>query len=269
MVGHIEGRVRLYNSRLGQWLSELPDSLIFNCGQASMSSSQISLALHFYGACIVINLPCLTRPRVDVTNNIHFPQSRFGNDLALEYLRASLSLIAVMPDRLDTDWANSVAPPWTLLHFMMQVTIALLLHLSIGLESVSSVNAEASSMGANALDFSMSPAIALVATKKALEWLDVLGEHGESSRKGFEFCNRCFHRIAQKQGLDISGLPDQNGRRGESLLLGALRGTHTTTNIEPGSFTSLDPEFSMAGFLSRPEVAALEEILLSMIGSNA
>lgn len=80
---HIEGRIRLYNSRLGQWLSELPDSLVFNRGQASMSSSQISLALHFYSACIVTNLPCLTRPRVDVTNNIHFPRSRFGNDIAL------------------------------------------------------------------------------------------------------------------------------------------------------------------------------------------
>ena len=150
----------------------------------------------------------------------------------------------------------------------MQATIALLLHLSIGLKSVSSVNAEASSMGGNALSSSVSPAIALVATKKALGWLDVLGEHGESSRKGFEFCNRCLHRIAQKQGLDISGLPDHNGR-GESLLLGPVRGSHTTTNIEPGSFTLLDPEFSMTDFLLRPDVAALEELLLSMIGPNA
>jgi hypothetical protein len=47
------------------------------------------------------------------------------------------------------------------------------------------------------------------------------------------------------------------------------KGTHTTTNIEPGSFTLLDPEFSMADFLSRPEVAALEELLMPMIGSNA
>lgn len=129
---HIEGRIRLYSKKLGQWLSELPSSLAFDGSQVDKSPSQTSLALHYYSACIVINRPCLTRPQADEENGIRFPRSRFGNDTALECLRASLALIDVVPDLLDINWAYSIAPSWTLLHFMMQATVILLLHLSIG-----------------------------------------------------------------------------------------------------------------------------------------
>ncbi|KAJ5232875.1 hypothetical protein N7468_005831 [Penicillium chermesinum] len=205
----IEDRINFYNRKLGQWLANLPHSLVFDGHHVDMSSSQISLALHYYSACIVINRPCLTRPETHKPTGIRFPRSRFGKDTAKECLRASLALLEFVPDQLDPDWANTVAPSWALLHFMMQATVVLLFCLSIGLASGNLGERDASENSASAAGKPESSDSVLAAAKKALRWLYVLGETEESSRRGFQFCHRCFRRIAEKRGLDTSGLPYQ------------------------------------------------------------
>jgi hypothetical protein len=192
---HIKDHVSLYNKKLEQWLSDLPSSLAFDGSRMNHSPYQISLALHYYSACIVINRPCLTRPETDEKTGIQIPRSMFGNETAMQCLHASLALLEVIPDHPDTQWAYNIAPSWALLHFMMQATVVLLLHLSIGVVPVCT---ETAAMDGPGEDFAV-----IAAVKKALRWLEILGEDEQSSRRAFEFCSRCFNRISGSQGPNI------------------------------------------------------------------
>lgn len=79
---------------------------------------------------------------------------------------------------------------------MMQATVVLLLHLSIGSVPFCTENAGTDGTGEGAA--------VIAAVKKALRWLELLGEDEQSSRRAFEFCSRCFHRISGSQGPNTS-----------------------------------------------------------------
>lgn len=200
----IESRIGAYNQKLDQWVSGLHPSLAFEDkhGNQVLSRSyyQVSLALHYYSAQVVLNRHCLTRPEIVENNGIRFPRSRFYKTSSA-FLRASLALIAILPDQPDTGWAYKVAPWWGFLHFLMQATIACLIHLS-----VLSVPAKAEADKGAPRSVEMSEAV-LAATKKVLHWLRRLGTSDEAARRVFLLCDSCIRRIASSKGLNLSDMP--------------------------------------------------------------
>ena len=208
---HLESRIRLYSKKTEQWVAGLPFFLTFQDSkgkliQEKLSSFQVSLALHYYSARILLNRPCLTRPDIDEETGIRFPRTRFGNDTAVDCLRAALALLAVLPDQPDTVWAYNIAPFWSFLHFLMQATVVLLIHLSIGSVPVRAGAGKANETGEGATGTPESPEVILAVIKKALHWLHNLGKSEEASRRAFELCNSCFCRIAPSKGMDLSDI---------------------------------------------------------------
>lgn len=202
----IENRIQIYSQKLDQWVSGLHASLAFEDSHGnplprSKSYYQVSLALHYYSARVVLNRHCLTRPEIDGKSGIRFPRSRFHNNTSSAFLRASLALIAVLPDHPDTGWAYNVAPWWGFLHFLMQATIVSLIHLSV--VSVPA-RAEADERAPGSVE---TREVVLAATKKALHWLYCLGRSDEAARRAFLLCNSCIRRIAPSKGLDLSDIP--------------------------------------------------------------
>ncbi|KAJ5202893.1 hypothetical protein N7449_004972 [Penicillium cf. viridicatum] len=208
----VESRIDLYGKKMDQWVSGLHPYFAFEGNQSdlfpgSKSYCQVSLALHYYGARIVLNRPCLTRPDIDQASGIRFSRSLFGNNSALACIRASLALLNVLPNRPDTDWGRFVATRWCFLHFLMQATTVLLLQTSIGPVPVKTKKDTTTEICAGAPGTTESPDIIIAAVKKALRWLHCLGGTDEASRRAFELCNSCIRRIALSKGLDLAGVP--------------------------------------------------------------
>lgn len=208
----VEIRIDLYGKKMDQWVSGLHPYFAFEGNQSdlfpgSKSYCQVSLALHYYGARIVLNRPCLTRPEIDQASGIRFSRSLFGNNSALACIRASLALLNVLPSWPDTDWGHFVAPRWCFLHFLMQATTVLLLQTSIGPVPVKTKKDTTTEICAGAPGTTESPDIIIAAVKKALRWLHCLGGTDEASRRAFELCNSCIRRIALSKGLDLAGVP--------------------------------------------------------------
>lgn len=223
----IKSRIGLYSEKMDQWLSGLHASLAFedihgNKFPRGKSCYQVSLALHYYSARIVLNRPCLTRPQIDSKSGIRFPHSQFHNNAALACLCASLALINILPDQTETGWVYNTTSWWSFLHFLMQATIIMLIHMSVG-----SVPTRAE----GAVGSSESPEIVLAATKKALHWLHCLGGSDEAARRAFHICNNYLHRIAPSKGLDLGDISSNIG----------LSQTFSTVDYPPGETRSSTP----------------------------
>lgn len=233
----IKSRIGLYSEKMDQWLSGLHASLAFedihgNTFPRSNSCYQVSLALHYYSARIVLNRPCLTRPQIDSKSGIRFPHSQFHNNTALACLRASLALINILPDQTETGWVYNTTSWWSFLHFLMQATIIMLIHMSVGSVPMRAGKGANVETGEGAVGISESPEIVLAATKKALHWLHCLGGSDEAARRAFHICNNYLHRIAPSKGLDLSGIPSNIG----------LSQTFGTADYPPGETSSSTPQ---------------------------
>lgn len=208
----IESQIRLNSNLMDRWVSGLHVSLRFedndgNILPGSKSHYQVSLALNYYSARIILNRPCFTRPEFDEKNSIRFRNSGFGDNSALTCLHASLSLVSVLPDQPDAYWAYHVAPWWSVLHFLMQATTVLLIFLLVGPVPMRADEGGSSETGRCAARTAESLKVVLTATKKALHWLHYLGRTDEASRRAFELCNSFVHRIGPNRGLHLGGIP--------------------------------------------------------------
>ncbi|CAG7932668.1 unnamed protein product [Penicillium olsonii] len=205
-------RISLYNKKLDQWASGLHHCFAFEepfgrSLSATGSHGQISLALHYYSGRILLNRPCLSRPKTDQRSGTRFSRSRFSNEAALACLRASLALIAVLPNQPDIYWAHDVALQWCLLHFLVQSTTVLLLQMSTGPVPVRVPEGAAAEISAGSPGTNESPDIVLASVKKALCWLHCLGITDESARRAFELCYSSARRIALGKDYDLAGIP--------------------------------------------------------------
>lgn len=206
----IEGRIRLYHDRLNDWLHGLHPSFAFTGDKChvvdSMTVYRVNLALNFYSARIILGRPCLTR----VTNvgepGIQFSRSRFGHNTAVGCLRASLSMISIFPNQPNTAWVYKISPWWSALHFLMQATVILLIHMSIGPVPVGTEK-EPEWPSEDNLGAAEAPASILAACKKAIGWLNCLGQTDQASWRAFELCVSLLRRIAPSKGLDVSDVP--------------------------------------------------------------
>ena len=211
----IKGRIELYSKKLDQWVASLHTSLAFEDNRGdlllgSRSHYQVSLALNYYSARIVLNRPCLSRPQVNKESGIRFSRSQFDNDTASTCLRASLALVAVLPDQPDAAWAYNITPWWNLLPFLMQATIVLLMHASIGplpMRAQKDIEVETGKRVGRTAE---STKVVLATTEKALRWLHSLGRTDEAAARAFKLCNSCFCRIASSKGLGLSGVPSSS-----------------------------------------------------------
>lgn len=299
----VEGRIALYSKKVDRWVLSLHPSFCFqdsydNPLPRSRSPFQISLALNYYSARIVLNRPCLNRPAIEKTSGSRIARSRSGNISALACLQASLAVMALLPDQPNLAWCYEILQWWNLLHVLTQATVILLLDVSIG--PVPTRSEEAAVPAESAEDV-------LDGVKKGLSWLHCLGRSSEAARRAFEFCNSCIRRIATTKDLDLGGIPSAHGpsrtfrdsaegnkaasqQEIQAVALpehskpaGPARSLYAGTSYDilfqdpqegfagsPGNASAVyDAGIDMSEFISRPAHAEIEEILRTMMGYNA
>lgn len=199
----IQSRIGFYNSTMEKWRSNLPDSLVFEPVSAGLPCSirdayRVSLAMHYYSCRIVLNRPCLARPKSG-KSDIKKYFSRFNEEIEMTCLHSALSMLSIFPNQPDPVWACYV-PWWSVIHFLVQATTILLINMFLGRSPSKEQRGQSSTSDSSAGQLPESSGVAnsdatLAAAKKGLRWLCCLGETDYSARRAFELCSSCFRRI--------------------------------------------------------------------------
>lgn len=307
----VEGRIAYHNKKMDYWMTSLHPSFRFQDSHGNLqmgisSPFQISLALNYYSACIVLNRPCLNSHAFGKKSVSQPSRSRFANMTALNCLRAALAVMALLPDQPDLTWCYEVLQWWDLLHILTQSIVVLLLEISIGPIPTRSDQSA----------IPVEPTV-LVWTrmKQGLSWLHCMGKTSEAARRAFQFFDSCIHRIAPAKGLDLRGIPSMFGSSqtscdsnfpwlrdsfeestmtpqegsqfSDQVYLKSTesdnisRHGHTSDDDStpqypeiqsplsriPGTSAVLDPDIDMSELISTSD-ANIENLLLFMMGSN-
>lgn len=204
----VENAIKLYSQKLNKWVSTIKTLFAFSDNDGELlrgpsSREQASLALHFYSTCILINRPCLSRPGLREHSGIQFPRSSFGNDTALTCVRSALLLLAVLPDEPDGEWFYTVSPWWTMLHFIMQATTVLLIHLTVGPVLVITEQGHEEQPKGSPHPTDIVPP----SCKKALRWLHHMMNHDLACKRGFNISVSFLRRVTSSRNLDFEGVP--------------------------------------------------------------
>jgi hypothetical protein len=162
-----------------------------------MNPYQASLSLHYYSARIVLNRPCFSLPKSNEKTGIRAFRSHLERDSALVCLRSSLAMISLLPDQPDADWAYRIAPWWTFLHFLVQATTILLLHMSVE-------DFKICQTGEGSAKYTDLLAGVIAASEKAMKWLLCLKGTDEAAKRAFELLQDCIERIKLQKGSYLS-----------------------------------------------------------------
>ncbi|GLA31635.1 hypothetical protein AnigIFM63326_010315 [Aspergillus niger] len=222
----VEQRIRQFSSILDTWLSKVPEAYRFTSGNGdqldlpsdgngSWMRERISLAMSYYSSRITLCRPCLTHtglgPGVSSPDPAVPPSTRhssrhnsnsrmhFNSAMSLTCVRSARSLLCCLPQKPDITWLTTMTPWWCILHYIMQATTAILLHLS--------------SLPSRSNDDSLHQVTADIEltardTKKSLRWLHHMAYKYPAARRAFRQCDNVVRRIAPSLGIDISDIPD-------------------------------------------------------------
>ncbi|PWY77083.1 C6 transcription factor [Aspergillus heteromorphus CBS 117.55] len=232
-ASQVEQRIHRYNDILDIWVSKVPEPYRFITGtndqfdasdrDSNYTREQLSLAINYYSARITLCRPCLshagaTKPsslspdggtsssRRNSRSTSH-PRSQFRYEMAIICIRSACNLLAVLPDTPDILWLSSVTPWWCILHYIMQATTAILIHLSSWPPGPARRSRSISHEDSTQCVFTdMSTLVRK--TKKALHWLNHMAVSHTASRRAFRLCHSVVRRLAPSLNIDISDLPD-------------------------------------------------------------
>ncbi|KAJ5580233.1 uncharacterized protein N7459_006218 [Penicillium hispanicum] len=235
-----EYRLQKYSLRLDRWLSKLPSDYRFtmpNAGPWHLDHAQLDdeslpharervcLAMSYYSACITLYRPCLTQtPSPPHSPEDQTPPTKFRGDMATNCLQAASSLLSILPDQPDLRWLARATPRWSVLHFLMQATTALLLgllHCSFtgpqrNMHHTQNPDPPASSYVHYPPLLETNLRAAVSQTKKALCWIHTMAAADPASRRAFLFCDGVVRKIAPSLDVDLQGWPSAETLAGGS-----------------------------------------------------
>ncbi|OKP14580.1 hypothetical protein PENSUB_13932 [Penicillium subrubescens] len=267
-----EYRLQKYTLRMDRWLAKVPPPYQFTVPDAGpwhlnhaqlddqtapFARERVCLAMNYYSARVILCRPCLsqthspqqpssssatTTPPAPDANH----RAKLRTDMATDCLQAACSLISILPENPDIAWFVRITPWWSVLHFIMQATTALLLALSFvsfpdqttlpsssestsKSKATSNSNSKSASASASVSVSGSDPvipnALALLDTdietviaqsKKALHCIHTLATVDPAARRAFLLCDGVVRRLAPALKIDLRDWP-----RAEGLVGGA------------------------------------------------
>ncbi|PYH91081.1 C6 transcription factor [Aspergillus ellipticus CBS 707.79] len=271
-ASQVEQRIRKYNTMMDTWLSKIPEAYRFSSGSNdefdasdrdnSCMRERLCLAINYYSARITLCRPCLSHTGIKSgslspdggtasrrnSRSTSPPRNTFRYDTALICVRSACNLLAILPDTPDIVWLSTVTPWWCILHYIMQSTTAILLHLSTWPPSPPRQSRSASHDDSSQNAFNDMQTL-VGRTKKAIHWLHHMAQSHTASRRAFRQCHSVMRRLAPSLAIDISDLPDDTDlpadAEGSDLGLGMtldLVSDDTTTidDAEPMEFDKVE-----------------------------
>ncbi|KAL2824801.1 fungal-specific transcription factor domain-containing protein [Aspergillus cavernicola] len=212
--GALKSRLQKHSCTMDAWLCKVPKAYRFTSSDkddnfripkdGKHTRECITLAIYYFSARITLCRPCLSHAP-STLQKARDPSSRsnFHATMTLTCLRASCSLLSILPDKPDTIWLTTVTPWWAILHFIMQATTALL----IGLSTCAGPESDMDVDNNNSKISSLNRASMIKESRKAFHWLHHLAFSSKAARRAFTLCESFLNRMGTTLGLDISDLP--------------------------------------------------------------
>ncbi|KAJ5389145.1 uncharacterized protein N7496_000213 [Penicillium cataractarum] len=243
-----EYRLQKYRLCMDRWLAKVPPPYRFTVPEAGpwhlnhaqlddenapFARERVCLAMNYYSARIILCRPCLSQTHSPQPLNSPPAQdanhrTKLRTDMATDCLQAACSLISILPDNPDIAWLVRVTPWWSVLHFIMQATTALLLALSFvcfpkqtNLPSSSTSNSgsksniRSASVSGSDPSISNTPALldtdietVIAQAKKALRSIHTMAHVDPAARRAFVLCDGVVRKLAPALNIDLKDWPN-------------------------------------------------------------
>ena len=186
----IQGMIADLDRKLERWSANLPRPFkpSSHAQIPEVESYRVALGILMHSTRTIINRPCLCRlDRRIIDQSAVSKQANFGAvNKCVESARAILDIVFTSPDNIllqkGTMW-------WMLLHHVNRALTVLLLELSFRAEHMP---AEAEGI--------------LAESKKAINWLRLMGAHSIAARRSWVTMSRLLDAAAQKVGGDTADI---------------------------------------------------------------
>jgi hypothetical protein len=213
-----EYRLQKYSILMDRWLAKLPSDYQFtipssgpwhlNYPKLDDSSAPyirecVCLAMTYFSSRIILCRPCLSHSH---SNNPNHSRTRLSSELGRQCLQAACALISILPEVPDISWLARVTPWWSILHFLMQATTALLLGLS---HASFSKRSAATSLTPVPLSENDLGAV-IIETRKVFFWIHAMAVHDPAARRAFLLIEGVIKRIAGSLNVDLKEWPSSN-----------------------------------------------------------
>ena len=185
----VQVNIAILNSRIDKWRRELPSVFDFTKKprHQQFARQRMSLGFLHYSVLIMINRPCLCRLDRKIPN-----QSGKANDFnratAMKCIHAARDMLEMLPQEPNSVGLYTVAPWWSLVHYLMQAATVLMLELSF----------RSNHMPDKVEDIFDS-------AKKATDWLRSLSEENEGARRAWSLCDEMLRKVAPKAAGSRAG----------------------------------------------------------------
>lgn len=185
----VQVNIAILNSRIDTWRRKLPSVFDFTKKPRHQQfvRQRMSLGFFHYSVLIMINRPCLCRLDRKIPN-----QSGKANDFnratAMKCVHAARDMLEMLPQEPNSVGLYTVAPWWSLVHYLMQAATVLMLELSF----------RSNHMPDKVEDIFDS-------AKKATDWLRSLSEENEGARRAWSLCDEMLRKVAPKAAGSRAG----------------------------------------------------------------
>ncbi|KAJ6104114.1 hypothetical protein N7523_010434 [Penicillium sp. IBT 18751x] len=217
-TSQIEYRLQKYATLMDRWLAKLPSNYQFTIPSsgpwhlnhpklddtsAPYVRECVCLAMSYFSSRIALCRPCLSHNH---TQNPGDSRTKLRSEMATQCLQAACALISILPETPNIAWLARVAPWWSVLHFLMQATTALLLGLSHASITDYSTSTAPMSVPLNEIDLKA----AIVETRKVFFWIHAMAVVDPAARRAFLLVESVMKRIAGSLNVDLKDWPSSN-----------------------------------------------------------
>ena len=217
----VQNTIASLNSRLEEWLLQLPNVFDFTKKQRDQefSCQRMSLGFFYYSTAMIINRPCLCRIDRNIPNESSKARE-FNRETAARCVHAARDMLKLLPDTPNPKGLYKVGPWWCLVHYLMQAATVLMLELSFRADHMPTEVEEV-----------------FDCANKALVWLSSMAEDDEAARRASVLCAEGLRKVAPKVGRnpsDVTKYPKHQSRGAENLR--SLQTTHIEQSIAPTQY---------------------------------
>lgn len=164
------------------WLMNLPKFYDFMSptNTTSLGTERMNLAVVYHSTRLTTTKPFLGP--MDPFEKLKKEDREFNKKHAKDCVESACHIIRILPENADTGALYTLFPWWSIIHFIMQATVVLLIEASLGFEHTPE----------------MEPMV-FRAIKKSLEWMSVMSKTSTTSDNAHKLC-KCF---LDQLGIDI------------------------------------------------------------------
>ena len=185
----VQVNIAILNSRIDTWRGELPSVFDFTRKprHQHFARHRMSLGFFHYSILIMINRPCLCRLDRKIPNQSG-KANDFNRETAMKCVHAARDMLEMLPQEPNSVGLYTVAPWWSLVHYLMQAATVLMLELSF----------RSDHMPDKVEDIFDS-------AKKATDWLRSLSEENEGARRAWSLCDEMLRKVVPKAAGSRAG----------------------------------------------------------------